>query len=96
MILFTDDSFFSRSEQQQEDAPSDMVNIVIKVSLEAPCCVAAAALGHAAFSRSLPSVLHGFLLKSPWQVEEHFCFHAGGDGTKIFKNTIQNLKFGLL
>ena len=37
IIFFSDDSFCSHSEQKQEDASSDTVNILIKVGLEAAC-----------------------------------------------------------
>lgn len=54
--IFSDDSFFSHAEQKQEDASSDIVNVLIKVSPEAACCVTTEVLGHA-FSQSFQSVL---------------------------------------
>lgn len=54
--IFSDDSFSSRSEQKQEDASSDTVNVLIEVILEAACCVTAEVLGRA-FSQSFQSLL---------------------------------------
>lgn len=70
--IFSDDSFFSYSEQEQEDASFDMVSCLIKGSLQAADCVTADVLGHA-FS-VLPVCpsnglgKRGLLLGSPSQI----------------------------